>query len=182
MNIVGNLLIAPPAVKGNFWYKTVIMITEDHSHGTIGLVLNKRSNLTIEEFGKQLGIPLNISGYVYQGGPLNPQGLSFLHTNEWHSKNTLRINEHFSLSSADDILPRFSLGDMPKRWRMFLGISGWAPGQLRAEIDGTPPWKREHSWCIAKSNPELMFETDQKEQWCKALDQSAEEFAHSILL
>ena len=182
MNIVGNLLIAPPAVKGNFWYKTVIMITEDHSHGTIGLVLNKRSNLTIEEFGKQLGIPLNISGYVYQGGPLNPQGLSFLHTNEWHSKNTLRINEHFSLSSADDILPRFSLGDMPKRWRMFLGISGWAPGQLQAEIDGTPPWKREHSWCIAKSNPELMFETDQKEQWCKALDQSAQEFAQNILL
>jgi putative transcriptional regulator len=181
-SIVGNLLIAPPAVKGTFWHKSVIMITEDHNHGSIGLVLNKRSTLTIEEFGQQLGIPLNISGYVYQGGPLNPQGLSFIHSNEWRSSNTLRLNDNFSLSSDEEILPRFSIGDTPKRWRMFLGISVWGPGQLSAELTGTPPWKKETSWCTVNSNPELVFETDQKEQWCNALDRSGLEFAQNILL
>jgi putative transcriptional regulator len=182
MNLTGNLLIAPPAIKGNFWYKTVILVTENHVHGTVGLVLNKRSTLTIEDFGNQIGIPLPISGYVYQGGPVNPQSLSFLHTNDWRSKNTLHINDEISLSSADDILPRLSMGDKPKRFRMFLGLCGWGPGQLLAEMKGLPPWRQEHSWCTSKPNLDLVFENDQKDQWAKALDQSAREFAQNILL
>jgi len=181
MNFVGNLLIAPPAVKGNFWYKTVIMITEHHNHGSVGLVINKRSNLSIQDFGNQIGIPLNIEGHVYQGGPVNPQSLSFLHSNEWHSKNTLRINETFSLSSADDILPRLAMGDQPLRWRVFLGLCGWGPGQLAGELKGTPPWRKEHSWCTSSADLDLIFESDQKDQWCSALDRSGLEFAQNIL-
>jgi len=181
MNLVGNLLIAPPSVKGNFWYKTVVMITEHHSHGSVGLVLNKRSSLTIKDFGNQVGIPLDIEGYVYQGGPVSPQSLSFLHSNEWFSKNTLRLNENFSLSSADDILPRLSLGDHPKKWRMFLGLCGWGPGQLQGEIAGTPPWKKETSWCFSSADDSIVFESDQKDQWCHAIDRSGLEFAQSIL-
>jgi putative transcriptional regulator len=71
MNLVGNLLIAPPAVKGNFWHKTVVMITEHHNQGSVGLVLNKRSNLSLKEFGEQLGFDLNIPCYVYLGGTYN---------------------------------------------------------------------------------------------------------------
>jgi len=182
MNIVGNLLIAPPAVKGNFWYKTVIMVTEHHNQGTVGLVLNKRTSMTINDFGLQVGIPLDVPGYVYQGGPLSPQSLSFLHSNEWKSKNTLRVNENFSLSSADDIIPRLSIGDHPKYWRMFLGLCGWGPGQLSNEMNGIAPWKHEHSWCTSTAELDLVFESDQKDQWCKALDQSAQEFAQNILL
>ena len=181
MNFVGNLLIAPPAVKGNFWYKTVIMITEHHNHGSVGLVINKRSNLSIQDFGNQIGIPLNIEGHVYQGGPVNPQSLSFLHSNEWHSKNTLRINETFSLSSADDILPRLAMGDQPLRWRVFLGLCGWGPGQLAGELKGTPPWRKEHSWCTSSADLDLIFESDQKDQRCSALDRSGLEFAQNIL-
>ena len=95
MNLIGNLLIAPPAVKGNFWYKTVITITESHTHGSVGLVLNKRSPLTIRDFGNQLGYDLDYDGYVYQGGPVNPKSLSFLHTNDWSCNNT-RSEEHTS--------------------------------------------------------------------------------------
>lgn len=181
MNLVGQLLIAPPVVKGNFWYKTVIMVTEHHVHGSVGLVLNKRSTLTIEDFGAQIGLPLNIPGYVYQGGPVSPQSLSFLHSNEWRSRNTLRINDEFSLSSADDILPRLSMGDMPRRWRIFLGLCGWGPNQLVEELNGTPPRLKEHSWCTSSCDLDLAFDSDQKEQWCQALDRSGLEFAQTLL-
>jgi putative transcriptional regulator len=182
MNLVGNLLIAPPSVKGNFWYKTVVMVTEHHAHGSMGLVLNKRSNLTIRDFGNQIGIPLTMDGYVYQGGPVSPQSLSFLHSSEWISKNTMRLNEHYSLSSADDILPRLAMGDHPQKWRMFLGLCGWSPGQLLGEINGTAPWKKETSWCTSGADLDLIFESDQKDQWCNALDRSGLEFAQNILM
>jgi len=181
MELVGNILIAPPAVKNNFWQKTVIAVTEHTPQGTLGIVLNKPSTMSITEFGVQLDIILNIPGFVYVGGPVNNQSLTMLHTNEWHCKNTLRINKDFSVSSADDILPRLSIGDHPKEWRLFLGMCGWAPGQLINEIKGQHPYKHENSWCVAKSNIGLAFNLDGTEQWGKYLDQSGLEFAQSCL-
>lgn len=182
MDLVGNLLIAPPAVKGNFWYKTVIMITEHHQEGSVGLVLNKRSQMSLVEFGEQLGYKLDVPGYVYLGGPVNVKSLSFLHTNDWVSKNTMQINNEFSLSSAEDILPRLAMGDTPERWRLFLGVCGWSPKQLMGEVKGTHPFNHDMSWCTAKSDPELVFGSDNKDQWCNALDRSGQEFAQNILL
>lgn len=181
MNIVGNLLVAPPALKGNFWYKTVIMITEHHHDSSVGLVLNKSSQMSINEFGEQLGFAVDLPGFVYLGGPVNVKSLSFLHTNDWVSKNTMKINNHFSLSSADDILPRLAEGDTPDQWRLFLGMCGWGPGQLAGEIKGIAPFDRDLSWCTATADKELVFGSDNKDQWCNALDRSGLEFAQSIL-
>lgn len=180
-NIIGNLLIAPPSVKGNFWYKTVVMITEHHQEGSVGLVLNKRSQMSIPEFAEQLNFNIDLPGFVYLGGPVNVKSLSFLHTSEWVSKNTMKVNEEFSLSSADDILPRLAMGDTPRLWRIFLGMAGWSPGQLEGEIKGSPPWNHETSWCTANSDEELVFGTDNKDQWCNALDRSGQEFAQNML-
>lgn len=181
MNLVGNLLIAPPAIKGNFWYKTVILITEHQPHGSVGLVLNKRSQLSVKDFGRQLGFDLDYPGYIYQGGPVNVKSLSFLHTSEWSCKNTMRINHECAVSSAEDILPRLAMGDCPKRWRIFLGMAGWGPGQLLGEIKGNPPWNHNNSWCTASSNLNLIFNSDNKDQWVASLDRSASEFAQNIL-
>jgi putative transcriptional regulator len=181
MNLVGNLLIAPPAVKGNFWYKTVIMVTEHHRSGSVGLVLNKRSQMSIPEFGEQLGYKIDLPGFVYLGGPVNVKSLSFLHSNEWRSKNTMLINNEFSLSSDDEILPRLAMGDMPERWRIFLGMAGWAEGQLINEIRGQHPWKHETSWLVAHADHELVFGSDNKDQWNSAIDRSGMEFAQSLL-
>jgi putative transcriptional regulator len=181
MNLLGNLLIAPPAVKNNFWNKTVIFLTEHSTQSSTGLVLNKRSNLTIKEFGNQLGYNINYPGYVYIGGPVNSKSLCFLHSPEWFSTNTLRVNNKFSLSSAEDIIPRLSIGDVPLKWRLFMGMAGWGPGQLLGEIKGTHPWTHENSWCLTSSSYDNVFELDGKDQWCQALDQSAQEFAQNIL-
>lgn len=177
----GSLLIAPPAVKGNFWYKTVILITESHQEGTVGLALNKQSQLTIRDFGEQLNFELDYPGYIYQGGPVNVKSLSFLHTADWHCKNTMKINKHLCVSSADDILPRLAMGDEPNQWRIFLGMCGWGPGQLAGEIKGTPPWSREASWCVASSDTNTIFDSDGKDQWIAALERSGQEFAQNIL-
>lgn len=181
MDLIGNLLIAPPTVKGNFWYKTVIMVTEHHREGSVGLVLNKRSHMSLNEFGEQLGYRFDIPGFVYLGGPVNVKNLSFLHTNDWVCKNTMRLNQQLSLSSADDIMPRIAMGDTPEQWRLFLGVCGWSPTQLLSEIHGKPPFHHNTSWCTAKSDLDLVFGSDNKDQWCNALDRSGLEFAQSIL-
>lgn len=150
-------------------------------HGSVGLVLNKRSQMSVKEFGEQLGMQINLPGFVYLGGPVNVKNLTFLHTSEWVSKNTMRISPDISVSSADDILPRLAMGDCPQRWRLFLGLCGWGPDQLENELKGNHPFPKEASWITATPNLDLIFGSDNKEQWCSALDHSAQEFAQNIL-
>lgn len=179
-NIVGNLIIAPPSVKGNIWYKTVIMIVEHLSHGSIGMIINKKSDITINELGNRLGIDIDIPGFIYNGGPVNQNSISLIHTNDWSCSNTLRINDTFSISSAKDVLERLAKNDCPCQWRLFYGMCGWAPNQLLSEIKGTPPYSHDTSWCTTSSDLNLVFNKDNKEQWISSLNKSAEDFAKSI--
>ena len=180
MNFTGKLLIAPPKVKTGFWYKSVIFITEDHINGSMGLLLNKRSSVTVADFTEQIGERLNIPGHIYVGGPVNIKALTMLHSSDWACTNTMRINETFSISSSDDLLPRLGEGDAPKHFRLFLGLCGWAPTQLQEEYDGAPPRDRNNSWLIASSDIDLVFHHDLKDQWIQSLEKSSSDFVQSI--
>jgi putative transcriptional regulator len=182
MDLSGTLLIAPPKLKSNFWYKSVIFVTEHHANGSMGLILNKRSEMTVSEFSEQVGIArLNIPGYIYLGGPVNIKALSMLHSSEWSCSNTMQINEDFSISSAEDLLVRLGDGDAPRQFRLFLGLCGWAPRQLAEELKGTSQRDHSFSWLTASADYESVFDNDLKDQWNSAVERSGNEFVQSIL-
>lgn len=181
MSKTGQLLIAPPAVKGNFWSKTVIYVTEDHERGSIGLVLNKSSKMSIKEFSSQHGVLSDIEGFIFVGGPVNVNALTVLHTPEWSCGNTMRINDSFSLSSSGDLLARFADGDQPKHWRMFAGLCAWAPNQLECEFKGLNGYDHNLSWLVSSANYLNVFGLESQAQWAGAIEQSSLEFAQSIL-
>jgi putative transcriptional regulator len=181
MNLNGSLLIAPPAMQGTFWNKSVILVTDDYEAGSIGLILNKPSDMSIADFGDRVDFELNYPGYIYLGGPIDTQKITMLHTNEWSCANTRRINGQLSISSAEDMFIKLENRNTPKRWRIFAGTCGWAPNQLAAEIKGLPPCTHEKSWCTATSSHNLIFDTDNNIQWELALSQSAIDFARDIL-
>lgn len=181
MSRTSKLLIAPPVVRGNFWTKTVIFVTEDHDRGSIGLVLNKASKMPISEFSTQHGVDSNVAGNIYIGGPVNVNALTVLHSSEWECGNTLHINENYSLSSSSDLLFRFASGDHPKLWRMFVGLCAWAPDQLDCEMQGKNGYDHKLSWLISSADYDSVFKMDGQQQWTYAIERSSLEFAQSIL-
>lgn len=182
MSRTGKLLISPPSVRGNFWSKTVIFVTEDHEKGSIGLVLNKPSKMPIKDFIAQHGVENNIPGFIYVGGPVNVNALTVLHSPEWECGNTLVINENYSLSSSSDLLSRFADGDSPKLWRMFAGLCAWAPDQLDCEMQGLNGYDHKFSWLIASADYENVFTMQGQQQWTNAIEKSSFEFVQSILV
>ncbi len=181
MNLTGNLLIAPPAVRGSFWEKGVIFLTEHHSRGAVGLTLNKQSQVSIKEFASQHNVSINVPGFVYIGGPVNVKAFTMLHTADWSCGNTMKINNKFALSSSGDILSSLAMGNRPKHWRLFVGLCGWTPGQIENEIKGVPPYKHSQSWLLSSANTSLVFGVDGQTQWTEAIELSGSEFAQSIL-
>ena len=181
MNLAGKLLIAPPAVKGNFWQKTVVFLTEHHQQASVGITLNKKSQMTIKDFGKQANVHLDIPGYMYVGGPVNVKAMTMLHTSEWSCDNTMSINDDFSLSSSLEILSQLAMGNCPKKWRLFIGLCGWSPGQLEKEVKGTPPYNHNSSWLTSSSNHDLVFGFDSQQQWSESVEHSGQEFVQKML-
>jgi putative transcriptional regulator len=181
MNISGKLLIAPPTVRGSFWANTVLFLTEHLPSGSVGVVLNKPSKMSLREFGNQCDIDLDLDGYVYVGGPTNTKALTMLHSSEWYCRNTLRVTKDFSLSSSEELLDRLAMGDTPNYWRLLVGLSSWAPDQLEYEILGKKPYNHNQSWLVATPNTQLVFGLDGKDQWATAIDHASQEFAQNIL-
>jgi putative transcriptional regulator len=181
MNLTGKLLIAPPNVRGNFWQKTVIFVTEDHARGSMGVVLNKQSKMTIREFAEQCNVDIDIEGFVYVGGPVNVKALTLLHSSEWRTNNTMQVNDEFSISSSQELLHRLAMGDHPKHWRLLVGLCAWAPDQLTNEIKGIPPYSHDFSWLTATPNYTSVFGLDAQVQWTQSIEQSGTEFVQNLL-
>lgn len=182
MNLTGNLLIAPPGVKGTFWQKTVIFLTEHHRAASVGLVLNRKSQMTIKEFAKQANVHLDVQGYMYVGGPVNTKAMTMLHTSEWSCDNTMSINDEFSLSSSIDIINQLAMGNCPKKWRLFLGLCGWTAGQLEKEIKGQHPYNHNNSWLISSADKDIVFGYESQQQWTESVERSGQEFVQRVLV
>lgn len=181
-DLVGKLIIAPPKVRGTFWQKTAVFITEHHNKGSVGLALNKASSMSVKEFAMQHGFELDVEGHVHVGGPVNVKAFTMLHSAGWRCDNTMRINDHFSLSSSPNMLAQLAMGNRPAQWRLFVGLSGWTVGQLENEINGNPPYDHNMSWLVANPDPSLVFDFDSKEQWTESIERSSSDFARSILV
>lgn len=184
MITAGTLLIAPPSIKHHLWEQSAVLVTDiERSGNVVGVILNKGSRMTISEFGSRLGADLDhISGILHIGGPDRQTSFSLLHSNEWKSKNTFRINEHFSISSDDDILSRFAVGDEPEYWRMFIGMCTWKPDDLESQMNGTKKSTTSIGWCKSTCDAELALDTELEDIWDIALDRCSLEFAQNFMI
>src|SRR5216684_2840083 len=76
----GQLLLDSGQLRGSFFQRTVVLICEHDAEGAFGLVLNRQT-------GKKIGdvlvadLPEQIKeSSLYFGGPVQPNAMSYLHT------------------------------------------------------------------------------------------------------
>jgi putative transcriptional regulator len=173
--MVGQLLVAPPAQQDEYWEKTVIYIYEQGPANVVGLVLNKPTDRTVAELAAHHGYNYNGDAQIYLGGPVNPSSLIMLHTDDWTSSNTMHIGGNIMISSDRAMIQRLSTGDKPQKWKLFLGMSVWAPMQLEGELKGNPPWNKKKSWITATPTDSILFGKNSQQVWKKGIDSAAQE-------
>lgn len=183
MNLSGTLLIAPPTVRHLLFKSAAVLVTELTSTFTTGLIVNRESRMTIAEFGERLGFDFDhVPGMLHIGGADKQTSFCLLHSPEWSSLNTFRVNDNFAISSDNEVLKKIEEGDEPRYWRMFLGMCLWNPGELENEINGLGSSKSDINWCTSTCDSELVFETDLEDLWDAALERCSLEFAQNFML
>ena len=161
MNSLKNhFLISVPHLKDPFFEKSVVYMCEHDKKGAMGLIINKaikKNNLILKdsssdfEFNKYLE-----ENYLHIGGPVLPDRVLFLHTNNDISKS-VPVSDEVSISGNIELLSSIQKSKGVKS-KLFLGHAGWDSGQLEREIENG-------DWLIQKSSTSIIFEQEIDNIW-----------------
>jgi len=156
----GKLLIAEPSIlNDNSFNRAIILLTEHTENNSVGFILNRPLNYTINDL-----LPdLNCDFTIYQGGPVEQDNLYFIHNipdlipesmevangvfwgGNFESLKKLLNNNNNNILDETDI-------------RFFLGYSGWQPQQLEEEI-------KLSSWFVAENDFDNILSIDEENLW-----------------
>ncbi len=153
----GTLLFSQPYVDDDFFGKSVILLTEHTSAGSVGFILNKPLTFHVGSLtSKLLNAAADIS--LCLGGPVGNTSLHYIHTlggdtvpGASHVGSGLFWAGDFDIIST--LVDNRSVGGGDVRF--FLGYSGWSAGQLEKEIS-------DGMWGVARmSDYDIMCDTSE---------------------
>ncbi|NKI26878.1 YqgE/AlgH family protein [Arenibacter sp. 6A1] len=139
----GTLLIAEPTLYGDVSFnRSIVLLAEHGEEGSIGFILNKPLDYTINDLVKEIDIPFK----VYNGGPVEQDNLYFIHKVPHLIENSIEISDGIfwggDFGSIVDLINQNIIGEDDIRF--FLGYSGWSSLQLNEELSSK-------SWIVVEN-------------------------------
>lgn len=159
----GSILISEPFLQDAYFQRAVVLLVEHNTNGTMGFVLNKKTNLVINDFFSELEKLSDIP--IYLGGPVSSNRLFFIHTLDELIPDSVKIADGLYFDGDFDILKQYIIdGNSVKgKVKFFLGYSGWTKGQLGIEI-------KEDSWMVSQSANVNVMLADGESFWKDSLE------------
>ncbi len=159
----GDFLISEPFLPDPNFERSVVLICENNEEGTFGLVLNKGTDLLLEDV---LDEEIPYKGTLSVGGPVEQNTLHFIHRLKTPVEGSVAIGDglHWS-GDFEQIKAMLWTGEADEMdIRFFLGYSGWSDGQLREELD-------KQSWFLRpKATAQQVFDLEEDEFWKAILE------------
>lgn len=165
-SLAGQLLVATERMPDPRFMRTVIYMVRHDAGGAMGLVLNRPMAeipfpLLLEQFGietKEAGGSIR----THYGGPVERTRGFVLHTDDYVGTSTLSITEGVAMTWQPEIWRAIAAGTGPRRSLLVFGHSGWAPGQLEAEMGAG-------NWIAVPADEALVFDQDYDGKWPRAM-------------
>lgn len=156
----GVFLYAAPGLEDPNFAKTVVFLIEHGRDGSLGLVIDRPSEVPVTEvLGKGSGTEGLV---VYWGGPVEPETVLGLIRTSSPGETMARVLDGVYLTGSRPDLAAVARGKRAEeRVRIYRGYAGWGRGQLEAE-------REAGGWLIAPANATAIFSTDPEGVWERA--------------
>ncbi|MBM3343853.1 MAG: hypothetical protein FJY56_17345 [Betaproteobacteria bacterium] len=155
----GAFLVAQQTLNDPNFRRSVILVTQGRDGGSLGVILNRPTETTLRAAFPQHKNLAALPQPLYAGGPLQPDGLLFLLRAAKRPPASVPVLRNVYLVSDADWVER-ALGE-PKLLtavRVYAGHAGWAPRQLRGEIE-------HQGWHLLPADEATLFEHDPAMLW-----------------
>ena len=159
MHLLKNhIIISMPKMNDLFFSKSVVLICDHNSHGSMGVILNKKLNQKKSNPESNIEI-FNNEGAIFLGGPVMVNFTLLLHDEKKLEHNSYKISENLFLSNNGFNHDKNRISNK----KFISGYAGWSKGQLENEI-------KNGDWIVQKARNDLIFGTDCKKIWNNAIE------------
>jgi putative transcriptional regulator len=139
-SLAGRLLVATPALKDPNFERTVVLIVAHEPGGSIGVVLNRATEVAVGDVLDGWSALADDPGVVFEGGPVQPEAAICIARSKGTTGRIAGFNRvSGAVGTLDLSQDPDTLTDKILAVRVFAGYAGWGEGQLEVEIE-TGSW------------------------------------------
>jgi putative transcriptional regulator len=161
----GSALVAAPALRDPHFCRTVVLIIDHRASGTLGVVLNRPSDVPVRDVLPLWGPHATVPSALYVGGPMEQRAALCVaalpaDVDAERTDGVIRVRGSLVLINLDadpDLMaPRL------RGLRVFAGYAGWSEGQLAGEI-------QRGDWVVVPALPDDVLAPPGTDLWARIL-------------
>ena len=154
----GRLLVASRNLPDPNFATTVILLAEYGKDGAMGLIVNRRTDVTLARIFPDLQSPES-GATAFFGGPVSVSSvLALLRSTSARADSRHVVGDVYLVNTGEVLKKTMAAGEGPRRFRVYVGYSGWGPGQLEHETN-------DGSWFVLDGDADVVFDPDPESIW-----------------
>ncbi len=131
----GVLLVASPSLEDPNFRQAVVLVVEHGPGGTIGLILNRSTNVLLSKALPDITALKGTSYRLFAGGPVEPTRFLLLFRLKEPPADARSVFDGVYLGRTPRALENIITRAKPtETFRAFAGFAAWIPRQLEAEM------------------------------------------------
>ncbi|MBK9305987.1 MAG: YqgE/AlgH family protein [Nitrospira sp.] len=154
----GVLLVASPSLDDPNFHHSVLLIIEHGRGGTVGLILNRPTDVLLSDVLQDLPILKRTPHRLFAGGPVGRTQMVLLFRLDGPYPDTRLIVGEMYVGTSSVLERIITQPKTTETFRAFAGFAGWAPGQLEQEM-------REGAWGVLPKQSFDIFDQDPATLW-----------------
>ena len=153
------LLIARAELPDPNFKDSVVLVMNHIGPSPAGVIINRPTRIPVSRLFPELETLAQLDDKVYFGGPVEIQAVSFVFRFDKPPEKATEVLDGLYFSTDRELLRKLLGRDQPMEGlRIFVGFSGWARGQLEAEI-------ARGDWTLAPADASTIFDYKSQQPW-----------------
>jgi len=153
------LLVARAELRDPNFKDSVVLVMNNIGPAPAGIIINRPTSIAVSRLFPDLEGLAQLDDKVYFGGPVEIGTVSFLVRAAAAPEHATEVLHGLYISTSRELLRKLLSRDKPMEdLRIFIGYSGWAPGQLEAEI-------ARGDWTLTPAEASAIFDGKSERPW-----------------
>ena len=166
----GKFLVAQRDGPDSDFAQTVILLTQYGEDGAAGVAINRPTKVPLSRALDDAEAK-DRSDPVFVGGPVSLSHVIALLRSKTKLEGATDLVGDVRVIATRALLQKIlAAGRGPDSFRVYLGYSGWAPGQLEGEV-------RNGAWYIFPGDADAVFDADPASVWSRLIAKVEEKMA-----
>ena len=153
------LLVARADLPDPNFKDSIVVVMNNIGPAPVGVIINKPTRLPVSQLFPEIERLARVGDKVYFGGPVAIDSVLFLFRAEKPPEGATEVVDGVYVGTKRELLRELLARDKPMEGlRIFIGYSGWAPGQLEGEI-------ARGDWTLAPADASAIFDRKSERPW-----------------